>query len=140
MHVRVDRVVQIEGGPENGAYDLPDVGVDKVQGYIAGLSGGHARDRRWWHGRWCGAGCDKGTLAAAINGDRTVYSRLGGLQAARLFQWLQTRLRGKLTVGQYDGRDGEEERWNGTSKGRHYRCWRCRAGRGSAPGLFTGRP
>ena len=30
MHIRVDRVVQVECGPENGAYDLPNVGVDKI--------------------------------------------------------------------------------------------------------------
>ena len=66
MHVRVDRVVQVECRPENGAYDLPDVGVDKIQGYIAGLSGAHARTRRWDRGRLCGSGSDKGTLSAAI--------------------------------------------------------------------------
>jgi len=53
-------------------------------------------------------------VADSIGGDRAVYSRLGRLQAARLFQQLQTRLRGKLTVGKYDARDGEGEQveWN----------------------------
>ena len=117
MHVRVDRVVQVECGPKDRAHDLPYIGVDKIEGYIAGLSGGRARTRRWCDGRCCGAGRDKGTLPAAIGGDRAVYSRLCRLQAARLFQWLQTRLCRRLTVGQYEDRDGEGERPNGTSGG-----------------------
>ena len=135
MHVRVDRVVQVECRPENGACDLPDVGVDKIQRHIAGLSGAHARTRRWDRGRLCGSRRDKGTLSAAIAGDRAVYSRLRGLQAARLLQGLQTRLRRQLlTISQHDERDGNGESPNGVSRGRHYRCWRSRAARGSAPG------
>src|SRR5260370_8567842 len=138
---RVDCVVQVECSSENGGYDLPYVGIDKIEGHIAGLSGGRARTRRWYHGRCCGAGRDKGTLPAAIGGDRTVYSRLRSLQAARLLQRLQTRLRRQLlTISQHDERHGDGERPNGVSRGQHYRCWRSRAARGSAPGGTTGTP
>ena len=135
MHVRVDRVVQVECSPENRAHDLPYVGVDKIEGYIAGLSGGRARTRRWNHGRFRGAGRDKGTLPAAIGGDRTVYSGFRSLQVARLLQRLQTRLRRQLTISQQDEGYGGGERPNGVPRVRHLpllaqpRCPRRRAGR-----------
>src|SRR5260370_8898935 len=141
MDVRGDRVVQVECSSENRAYDLPYVGIGKIEGHIAGLSGGRARTRRWYHGRCCGTGRDKRTLPAAIGGDRTVYSRLRSLQAARLLQGLQTRLRRQLlTISQHDERHGDGERPNGVSRGQHYRCWRSRAARGSAPGGTIGTP
>src|ERR1700755_3022586 len=92
MHVRVDRVVQVECGPEDRAHNLPYVGVDEIERYIAGLSGGGARTRGGHDGHWPGAGCDNGALSGAIGGDRTVYSRLRSLQAARLLQGFEARL------------------------------------------------
>src|SRR5260370_5605781 len=74
MHVRVDRVVQVECSSENGAYDLPYVGIDKIEGHIAGLSGGSARTPRWCHRRCSGAGPDKGSLPASRPGGRTRLS------------------------------------------------------------------
>src|SRR5258708_37853176 len=73
MHVRVDRVVQVECSSENGAYDLPYVGIDKIESHIAGLSGGRAPTPRGGPRGRVGARRATRGVAAAVRGGGAAF-------------------------------------------------------------------